>query len=155
MHHPSNRGGKRRSIAIGADHFTAGTSAECPPGLQADGVLDELHRAVGEGDVHAARVVAGRRRRTVWDSRNRPTKGCLTDPPGIIAGRTVGSSGVQIAVDDDVQRVAREPVSPTAPGCVRLSGAGQLLTGLDERQGPMVPVFWPVERKRGHRKRHA
>ena len=52
---------------------------------------------------------------------------------------------MQIAVDDDVQGVAREPVSPAAPGCVRLCGAGQSLAGLDASPGPLrSPYFGPA-----------
>lgn len=43
-----------RSIAVGDDHFATGTSAKTPPDLGIDGVLDELHRAVGKQGVHAA-----------------------------------------------------------------------------------------------------
>src|SRR5689334_8510820 len=54
-----------RSILVGADDITTGTSAQCPPGLEADRILDEFHRAIREGDVDAAGVVTRRRTRTL------------------------------------------------------------------------------------------
>lgn len=51
-----------RSVAVRADDFGSGTGAERPPGLQANRILDEPHRAVTETDVDAAGVIAAGRR---------------------------------------------------------------------------------------------
>src|SRR3954453_7269588 len=71
-----------------------------------------------------------------------PREAATPCPARVIASRAIRRAGVQIPVDDDVQGVAREPVSPAAPGCVRLSGAGHPLTGLDERLSPYCPRIW-------------
>src|SRR5947209_2496226 len=60
------------SITIGAYHFAIGARAESPPGLKADRVLDEFHRAVSETNVDAAGVVAGRRYGTVCSTEINP-----------------------------------------------------------------------------------
>src|SRR5262245_24597929 len=56
------RGGRSdRSVGVGADGLAAGAGADLSPDVQGDGVLDEPDRAVGEGDVDAAGVVAAGR----------------------------------------------------------------------------------------------
>ena len=65
--HPASEG-------IAADDLTAGAGPEGPPGRNGDRVLDELDRAIGEGDMDAPGVVARRR-----DRRADPAPGGVRD----------------------------------------------------------------------------
>src|SRR4051794_40087867 len=48
------------SIRVRADDLPLAARAQCPPGLDIDRALDEMDRAIAEGGIDAARVVAGR-----------------------------------------------------------------------------------------------
>src|SRR5262249_33764333 len=56
----AHRRGTANSVRVGAYDLAAGPGAEGSPGDLADGVLDEVDRAIGEADVHAVCVVAPR-----------------------------------------------------------------------------------------------
>src|SRR5204863_4529631 len=100
-------------------HFTTVASTQGPPGLQADRVLDEFHRAIAEGDVHATRVVTGRRCRAGRTDEREPGPEIVRV---VLAGRGVRRSGVQVLVDDDVPGIACEPVTTAAVGLDRRRG---------------------------------
>src|SRR5262245_25786670 len=86
------------SVSVGAHHLTQGATPQCPPGLQIDRVLHEFHRAIGEADVDAARVIAGRWGRALRIDKINP--GAAAERPlEIVTGWTVRSAGVEIAVN--------------------------------------------------------
>ena len=49
-----------RSILVAGEDLAPASGAHEPPRLKADGVLDEVHRAVHERDIHAAGVITRR-----------------------------------------------------------------------------------------------
>src|SRR5262245_45052612 len=70
------------SIRVRADHLTLGAGPDGPPGLEADGVLDEPDRTVGHAHVDTSRVEA--RRRAAPDRVQSPgVKGIVLALPAI------------------------------------------------------------------------
>ncbi len=99
--HPRGDAGQvGRLERIRADDLLAGAGPDRPPGLEVDRILDELHRAVAEGDVDAAGMVARRR-----DRRSDPAPGRIRDIGGRI--RSAGAGDAVGRHDSGCRRYSR------------------------------------------------
>ena len=136
------------------DRFSPVAGTECPPGLHVDGVLDEFHRAIRHADVDATGMIACRRCRALGVDEKDPGQAGEW-PRGVIARWAVRGPRVEIAVDDGVQGVAREPVTSAAISRVRLRRSGKVLASVDPRLGPRRPRIGATVRDRRAVEDHA